>query len=207
MANEQFESLIEAMPRIASAVNAFESDALREKAMDSLMAAFGLAATPPSRPPKPVPQDPNPASQVDSQEATGNGTNGGGRRGKRSGGRRSEPTLTLDKTLSARPEGKEPLKDFLTRAQPQNQNEQVLAIAYWLSKVAQVEPVTLDKLFTGFRLAEIKVPGSFSGKVSQTGSRGWLQDSRSEKVTVSVTGEERVLHDMLKRPAKASKGD
>ena len=204
MAADQFERLIEAMPRIAEAVNAFESDALRERALDSLLAAFGLpiAATP-----SPGPMEPEQGSQPDAEAgASGNGSQR--RTARKASSRRTEQAPTMDKALSARPEGKEPLVDFLASCQPKNQNEQILAIVYWLDKIAEVPPVTVDRVFTGFRLANLKLPGgSLAGKVSQTGSLGWLGTTLRENVTLSVAGEEKVLHDMLKRPAKQAKAE
>lgn len=207
MANEQFESLIEAMPRIAEVVNAFESDALRERAMDSLLAAFGLTVVSQDRFSGSAPHDQVPSFEVNSEQTTESDVNGAGRRLKRSANRRSEPNWIIDRSISARPEGKESLTDFLRRTQPKNQNEQVLAIVYWLDKVAEVGPVTYDKVFTGFRLAELKVPGSLAGKISQTGSKTWLRDTKSNSVTLSVNGEDKVLHEMMKRPTKPVEAD
>lgn len=204
MSNEQFDRLIEAMPQIAKAVNAFESDAMREKALDSLLSAFGTVT---NATPAPKPPEPEQAGTPEPDGGTGN--NGGQRRSSRKPvGRRTEQGPAFDKSLSARPAGKESLMDFLARSQPKNQNEYILAIVYWLDKIAEVTPVTVDRVFTGFRLAELKLPGgSLANKVSQTGSLGWLATTTRESVTLSVSGEERILHDMLKRPAKPAKGE
>lgn len=205
MANEQFESLIEAMPRIAEAVNAFESDALREKAMDSLMAAFGLRTAPPAPPPTPTPQVQN--NTVDT-EATPSGGNGGQRRTTRKpGSRRPAADLTIDKSISARPEGKEALVDFLARAQPKNHHERIVAIVYWLGQVGGYEPITRGKVLTGFRLAELRAPTDLANKISQTSSRGWLKDATSDNLELSVPGEEHLSYEMLKRPPKTPKAE
>lgn len=108
----------------------------------------------------------------------------------------------MDDDLNIHPPGVESLKDFFVRSGQKNQNEAILAIVYWLHEIAKVEAVGFDQIFTAFRLLNEKVPGSFGGKVSQTGSKGWLKDSKSNNVTLSVAGTNHVEHEMLKR-AKA----
>ncbi|WP_136519703.1 hypothetical protein [Cellulomonas telluris] len=206
MSNDQFERLIDAMPRIAAAVNAFESDALRERALDSLLSAFGVRPVAVATGVNADDAIVDLAADAGDNDVTPPSNGGRKRAARRAGGRRSGGDLVFDKSISGRPEGKESLRDFLDRAKPANQNEQVLAIVYWLDNIAEVDTITLDTVFTGFRLAELKVPGSFAAKVSQTGSKGWLKETTRERVSLSVGGEDRVIHEMLKRSDVGGKG-
>lgn len=143
-----------------------------------------------------------PVTEADSGSSGGPGEveSGSGRRGRRSTGRsRGSSDPSMDDDLNIHPSGVESLKDFISRSGPKNQNEKVLAIVYWLHQIAKAEKVGHDQIFTAFRLTGEKVPASLGNKVSQTGSKGWLKETKSNNVTLSVAGINHMEHEMLKR--------
>lgn len=197
MAQEQYDRIIAAMPDIADAVNSFQSKSAQDLVLRTLLESLG--AKPPVAP-NPAQSNPRPDSPLAPEE---NGTDGNGSSTRRSGrkvaGRRNGGEPRMDDSLDIHPTGVESLQDFFARSGQKNQNEAILAIVYWLQEIAKVDTVGFDQVFTSFRLLGEKVPGSFGGKVSQTGSKGWLKDTKSNNVTLSVAGTNHVEHEMLKR--------
>lgn len=195
MAQEQYDRMIAAMPAIAEAVNSFQSKSAQDLVLRTLLESLG------AKPPRHAAADDDADAATPAEE--GSDESPAPRRTRKTSGRRSGSNdPSMDDDLNIHPAGVESLKEFFARSGQKNQNEAILAIVYWLQEIAKVETVGFDQIFTAFRLLGEKVPGSFGGKVSQTGSKGWLKDSKSTSVTLSVAGTNHVEHEMLKR-AKA----
>jgi hypothetical protein len=205
MENE-FERLLDAMPSIADAVNAFSSETAQQVALQALLANFrdpdgaGAASRNGQRDrDEDVATDNGETNKNGVASGVADGKGGTGKRPPKSGGRRGVDTGSLDKSLNLSPPGIESFADFSKRCAPTSQNEKVLISTYWLRNIAEVEIVGHDQIYTCFRHEGWTLPSNMSNKVSQTGSMLWLSESKKEMITLGTKGINHVEQVMMKR--------
>lgn len=204
---DQYERLKAEIPEIAKAVNEFKSEAVQQQAFRALIRALGGEA------PEPVADDEVTDEQaVDGAAAT---TTRSRRRRKTtaktaSGNVTSKTTPrpkttapTLDKTLNLRPKGKQAFVDFAKAKSPDNANERNLVAVYYLEKTAGVGKVNVNQVYTAYKEAGWRLPALPRNSLQVTAStKGWLNTSDMDAITVTPSGENHVDHDL---PAKTGK--
>ncbi len=123
----------------------------------------------------------------------------GGTKSPRVGPRRPGPeshSLVRDLDLAGG-DRYESLHDFLSRYGPQTNYEFNLLVVYYLQRLAGIAPITAGHVFTCYRHAGRKVPASLNQNLYDTTRRkGWLNTSSLDDVSVTVSGENAVLHDL-----------
>jgi hypothetical protein len=203
----EFDELVAQFGSAAGMVNGFKSEAVQLRVIDALIAAVGGAELLAS-----------PSTQLE-VDRTGASTSGGAtphRRppakkksaadGERPASKRrvARNPFSMVTDLDLSPTGKESLEDFIGRAQPKSHEENGVATVYWLAQIGGRTPVTQDMIFTVYRELKWTLPTDLSNVLSRTGSKGWIDPSNREDMTVTTLGLNQVEKTMLGRPPKAT---
>jgi hypothetical protein len=197
--SDSFADLLEHMPAIAKAVNQFSSEAVQERAFDALMQQLGVNAAPASNGSSApaASRRAKPRKAATPSDSEGKGT-------KPAAGRRKATALSIDKDLNLRPAGVEPFAEFVaSKGSPSANAEKLLVTVYWLEKVAEVESVSTNQVYTAFKNVAWKVPSDLRNALQQVASKkGWLVTTDMDDLSVTIAGENHVEHDM--KPAAAA---
>lgn len=210
-----FDRLIEAMPRIAEAVNAFSSEKNQRAALDALVRAIGITdAGAASAPPNSV-QTPagtttddavqapiGPASETSSDTAETpkpNGTSASKRR--RSPARKWEPV----RDVNFRPADKESFKDLVAEKQPTTIDQKNILSVWWLEQIAEIKEIGVGHVLAAYKECDWREPSSPDNALQVTASReNWLDTKNMKAITTTPSGRNVVQHDMpLKKGKKA----
>ena len=142
-AGAKFEELLSVMPRIAEAVNGFESEENQHAALCALLRAFGLPEESPfrSKATEPglsvvPPLDVNPPEEQNTEEtapAPSGGPSASGRRRNR-----KKPTLRA-KDINLHPEGMQSVRDFAAQKAPANSHEMNAVAVCYLQEVLELD--------------------------------------------------------------------
>ena len=186
MANDDYKSLLQELPTIAKVVNAFSSNEVQKMAYDLLLQSL-IGQVPDQVPPD-----------------TGRGKRSRSRKSKsghkvgakpRQQTRRAQPSIVQD--LNLRPKNGKSLRDFMAEKAPKKQPEQLAVMVYYLKKRAKVDKVTVDHVYTCFKEVNVRVPGRIEQSLRNTSHRkGWISTEDLGDVTLTVTGENFVEHDL-----------
>jgi len=132
--------------------------------------------------------------------ATNAGTSSGGGRSK-SGPRKKAGPISLDKTLNLHPKGIQSFEDFVAEKGPRNGPEQNVVAVYWLTRIAGVDPVGVDQVYTCYKDRGWRVPKDMRNHLQVTASvKAWIDTSSMESITVAINGENWVEHDLPAKP-------
>jgi hypothetical protein len=209
MSTEDLDALLERMPRIAEAVNAFNSETVQQEAFVSLVAAFNgktarrlTDALPNIRDiveEEPVlPND----SSVEPDVAPNTGPQQKRPR-KKSNGAKSDWTMVKD--LDLFPEGKKSFEDFIVEKQPSSNQDRFPVIIYYLTEILGISPVTKNEVGTVFRLMARngwQEPTNLTTGLQMAAHRKATIDSSStDDLKITPTGRNFVLH---KLPSKSA---
>ncbi|HJQ52712.1 MAG TPA: hypothetical protein VJ825_02605 [Gemmatimonadaceae bacterium] len=190
MPDPAFDKLLELMPRIAEAVNHFQSADLQRQAFQALVDTFA------DKRPKPAPAhteaQPAPLADVSS---------GGGARGNR----RRDPVRYAPKIvrdLDLTPAGKKSFADFIAEKQPQSNQDRYAAVVYYLEHELGLPAVTLDHVATVFRVTpNWKEPTNILSGITAAASRkGTIDTSSLNSLKTTPVGRNFVEHEL---PAKS----
>lgn len=129
---------------------------------------------------------------------------GGGPTARRKGkASKKKETIGLVKDLNLKPSGRPPFEEFVKEKGPMTMIEKVVVCVYYLSRVAEVGAVSLDHIYTAFKALAWRLPKDLTNTVHQSGSRGWLDTSSRDEITVTTMGENFVEHDLPRSGVKA----
>lgn len=208
---DRFDRLLDAMPRVAEAVNAFSSEEVQRTAFDALMGALGLpldvTPTPAfavEAPPSPVLSDkadeeieearsvePDVAPVVAAKVAKA------GPRRKRTA-KKWEPIRDID----FRPEGKQALRDLVSEKEPNTIDQKNALAVYWLAEVAGIEEVGVGHVVAAYRECAWREPSNPSNALQVTASaKHWLDTKNMSAIVLTPSGRNLVLHDLPKKKA------
>jgi hypothetical protein len=106
------------------------------------------------------------------------------------------PTYSFVKDLNLRPTGKPTLREFFAQKAPQDRQEQVVVILYYLTKQLGVTGVGANHIYTGFKEVEQPVPSNIGKTVHAISVRkGWFTLSGTGYI-LNVGGENFVEHEL-----------
>ncbi len=110
---------------------------------------------------------------------------------------KSSPSMVINLNLS--PKGQESLKDFIEKRDANNARKLNAVFVYYLQKIAGVENITPDHIYTCFKQMGIKVPTNMPQSLFDTKhAKGWIDTSNLNDIKISPAGENFVEHDSLK---------
>ena len=204
MGNDQLEELLEAMPRIAEAVNSFTAADVQRGAFDILMKA-ALREQPQEFQETDAKEDESAklAQPVRSkQKATGSKATKKAVTTKSSKkGKLSAPPV--DQSLDIRPSDKTSLPDFADEKQPKNMQNQSIVIIYWLRHHANCDAIGISQIYTCYKQMGWKAPPNLRQQLHNISfKKNWLDTSDVENVSLTISGEQHVDHDLPLRSAK-----
>ena len=112
------------------------------------------------------------------------------------------PKISRDLDLSARKNGQS-LRDFFSTYAPSSNLERNLVFIYYLKQVANIEPISIDHVFTCYRDTKEKVPGNLKQSVYDTCAiKGWIGTASLDDIQLDVAGINYLEHDMKKAEDK-----
>jgi hypothetical protein len=118
---------------------------------------------------------------------------------KRTGGKRTtkraRPAQLRD--LNLHPKEKPSLSDFVKEKVPASDHEKKLVAVYYLTRVLELDGVTVDHVYSCFRDQGWKVPNDLlTGLRLTANKKAWIDTSDSSAITVAIPGENHVEYDM-----------
>jgi hypothetical protein len=200
----ELKALLERMPAIAKAVNAFQSEAVQQQAFRALVGSAagddvdaddeeetGSRST--SRPKK------RPAGRKKAAKRPAKAA--GEKKAAKRAARRSGKGPSIVKDLNLRPSGKKTFKAFADEKQPQTHHERCVVAVHYLKNTLGIDGVTVDHVFSCYRDMNWRLPTNFANSLQVTSSlKGWLDTSDMDNIRLTVPGTNFVEHDL---PAKA----
>lgn len=202
--NDTFTRLIEAMPEIAEAVNAFTSIDVQRDAFNALIAAYGLPPIPEvTTAPADLTVVPTPTSTPVSVDEPATA-----RTAERSNRTRKQPakrTYARAKDLNLRPPGKTSLHDFAKEKQPKAYHEKNVVVVFYLSEILEVNDIDVSRVLAGYHACSWKAPSNPVNSLQVTASaKGWLDTSDMTSIKLTHNGENAVKYDLPSSKGKTS---
>lgn len=196
MATTQLDGLLARMPEIAEAVERFKSDAIQARVLDALLDAFGVASGG-GGDRHPTPADMS-AGGSGSSDVTGKSDGAKKTVAKKaaSKGLKGKQVFTIDKDLDLARGAAQSFKDFAESKKPTTAVEKALVAVYWLTRVREDGPATVDQVYTCFKGAAWAIPSDLVNTIQQAGTKGWLDSKKRDDLKVVVGGENYVEHSM-----------
>lgn len=201
--------LLEAMPKMAQAVNSFESEENQRLGLIALLHAAGAhtreqddAQTAAAEPTLSiVPPLAGDTADEELGEASSNddAQQDEPHKAKRTRARRpaSKKAYPRAKDIDFRPEGKMSLRDFIADKQPTNFYEKNLVIVYYLKEHLEMSAVDVGDVLAGYVHAGWKPPSDPENSLRQAASKKhWLDTSDTRSIKITYHGSIVVEHDM-----------
>jgi len=190
VAEDDFERLLEAMPRIADAVKALPSE-LREAAYSDLVAAFkGMPE------PVVVTADVSSISDEGTGDDEGDGPNGDQPSTQKKPARKiatrktlARKTWTPDRHINFWPDDKQSFEEFIAQKQPSTIDQKNLASVFWLEQVAELEEISVSQVLAAYKSKDWHEPSYPDNALQVTASREhWLDTRNMKKITTTPSG-------------------
>jgi hypothetical protein len=187
---EPFDDLLDQMPRIAEAVSKFP-ESVQPQAFEALMiAARGEAVA--SRTSEKTTADTSKRTRARKPRAA-DGEQAGESRTRR----RRNATPSVDRNLELAPKGKKSFRDFIDEKKPKSNYDRIAASVYYLVEVAKSEPVTVDHVYTCYRIAGWTIPSDLANSIQQTASKKvYVDSSDSDDIKLLTYGINRVEREL-----------
>ena len=108
-------------------------------------------------------------------------------------------SYSLCKDLNLYKEGEHPsLKDFIRDYDTSSNLNRYLLFVHYLKVIKHVEKVGVNEIYTCFKNLNIKIPNIEQGLRDTASRKGWLNNSSSENVQITISGENAINHELLK---------
>lgn len=215
---ETFDRLLDAMPRIAEAVNAFSSEKNQRAALDALVRAIGITDAAVAAPLASLPSSNHvPAVEAGDEEvevsadlaiepsllAAGAPKSNGASTSKRrrSPARKWEPV----RDINFRPADKQSFKDLVTEKQPATIDQKNIVAVWWLEQIAEIEEIGVGHVLAAYKECDWREPSVPDNALQVTASREhWLDTKNMKAIVTTPSGRNVVQFDMpLKKAKKA----
>jgi hypothetical protein len=212
---DTFDRLLEAMPRIAEAVNAFSSEKNQRAALDALVRAIGIgpffegvaapavAAAPAAVSTTPLSDSGSySAASVIEEPVTVNGsepvTAPKTTARRRRPGRKWEPVRNID----FYPEGKQSLPELAEEKQPTNADQRNLLAVWWLEQVAEMKNIGVGQVLAAYKACGWREPASPDNALQVTASRqSWIDTKDMTAIETTPQGRNLVQHQLPNKKA------
>jgi hypothetical protein len=210
MAAEDLDALLERMPSIAEAINAFTSEAVQAEAFAALIAAFeGRRHGAPKKPAQEPAEEPGGGSADLDEAGAGNGENtskGASAQRRRKAGGNGRVDWAMVHTLNLMPDGKQSFDEFIEEKQPKSNEDKYAVAVYYLQEIMGLSPVTKNEIGTLFRLTKSwKEPAKVLTGLRTTSSRkSTVLATNPEDISITPQGRNFVEHELPVKP-KAKK--
>jgi hypothetical protein len=202
MGSTEFRELIDAMPAIASAVNAFKNESVQVEAFRSLVAAYGAAAGPSVSETSTGSGSADAGGHEADQGRNGRGKATGVKKAPSKGGNRATSKVAappLDGSLDLHPKGKKSFEDFAAEKNPSNFTERSMVAVYWLKNELQSEAVTISRVFTCYKRMGWRTPNNPVNQLQVVAStKKYLDTSSMENIQLTHAGSQYVEFDLPK---------
>lgn len=202
---DTFDRLLDAMPRIAEAVNGFTSEKNQRTALHALVRAIGL----PDDQAEPSAADQGPGLTVvpplaedppaeDQQEDPGDPDPGKpNARKRRTRKPAAKKTWTPAGDVNFRPADRETLREFAAKKAPSAIDERSLIAVYYMEKILGLTSIDPGHVVAAYRDREWRCPKDPEASLRTTASkRGWLNTSDGKAIHTTIHGQNHVEHDM-----------
>jgi hypothetical protein len=94
------------------------------------------------------------------------------------------------------------LKDFYAQYKPTSQFEKNLIFVYYLANEKQEKSITLDHIYTCYKMLGERVPTALPQSLRDTaGQKGWIDTSNISDIKVTTIGDNFINHDIKKSNA------
>ncbi|MCO5216708.1 MAG: hypothetical protein M9934_02540 [Thermomicrobiales bacterium] len=177
--SDTFAQVLSRLPQIAEALVPFDTEPLKLEVLRALLASI----------------DPGSDQEGPLTPSVKTASNNGGTRKSRS---RSKVSIGLDKQLDLSNPAGISFKTFAEEAAPRNNQEKLLTAVYWLESERLPEaPVTVEQVVTCFNHMSWRQPTNPRNALAVVASeKGWLDTSNASDLRVTISGKNRVEHDM-----------
>jgi hypothetical protein len=121
------------------------------------------------------------------------------KKGKKEVGKRKETYKILSGLDLNSGSDKKSLKEFYSEKKPSSIGEKDTVFVYYLEKIAKIQNITIDHVFTCYKEVGQKVPNALRQSLLDASSRkGWLNTSSLVNMTVPIRGQNLIEHDLEK---------
>ncbi|MGA6223084.1 hypothetical protein ACPESV_22455 [Streptomyces umbrinus] len=201
MGEQEFDKLLDSMPRIAESINAFTSKEVQRKAFDALVGALNIS--PAGAEEVEVDLLENNDNGIDSESTTSDSFSESPQSSEAEKKRRKpkpKRDWTAVKDIGFRPEGKTSFKDFVEGKQPSTIDLKGLAAVYYFEQILELEEIGVGHVMAAYKEAGWRNPSNPQNSLQATSSRHhWLDTSNMKAIRTTQRGRDFVEHDM---PAK-----
>ncbi|MEV7501312.1 hypothetical protein [Streptomyces sp. NPDC093018] len=208
MGEQEFDKLLDSMPRIAESINAFASEEVQRQAFEALVGALNIS--------------PTGIGGVNHESPAGNG-NGSivgnipgevlaeNIQGDEGGESVPEPTATEKRRRKAKPkrdwtavkdigfhpEGKVSFKEFIEEKQPASIDQKGLLAVYYFEQVLELDEIGVGHVMAAYKEAVWRNPSNPENALQVTSSKNrWLDTSNMRIIKTTQRGRDFVEHDM-----------
>lgn len=202
----QLDHLIEVMPKMAEAVNAFTLKDNQRLALQALLCAAGvpmgdpIAATTVETEPTTLSVVPPLTEESPSEESETSSPAQEEPKAKRTTRSRkstAKKTYSRVKDINFRPEGKLSLRDFTAEKAPRNNHEKNLVFVYYLEEYLGIGSVEVGHVLAAYDEMGWKSPAIPDNSLMVTASqKGWLDTSDMKAIRTTHGGRNAVQYDM-----------
>ncbi|WP_432477196.1 hypothetical protein [Nocardioides sp. GXQ0305] len=201
---DTFDRLLDAMPRIAEAVNAFGSEKNQRAALDALIRAIGVPDETGSADEKanpvlrglPTLQEPSAPAAKDEDHEESDDDNSP-KQAKRRKGKNGKKSYNVPKNLNFAPSGQPSLYEFIEEKKPRTNDEKSLLACYYLSEMMGFQDVTVERILAVYIAADWSPPAhpdsSLRGAAHRT---GWIDTANTDSIKVTWKGETHIKSKM-----------
>ncbi len=178
---DTYQDLIQSMPEMAKAVNAFDGDATRKEALRALLGTkLGIEPVTGGGP------SGSGTTTTKSKVPTTKKTNKASTRKKKSS--KNGPSHATD--LDLRTAGIQSLEDFVAEKQPKNQRQKSTVVVYYLQRTMGLSGITVDEVYTAYQAMSWPKPTNFANHLQQVKSaEGWIDTANMADIKVTIPGE------------------
>ena len=107
--------------------------------------------------------------------------------------------IVKDLDLSAKMD-KQSLRDFFKLKSPSSNMEKNVVFVYYLQKIATLEDITPNHIYSCYKDVNIKVPKALEQSLIDTAHhKGWIDTSNLDDIKIATPGENFVEHDLPKK--------
>lgn len=208
MAEDRFERLLGALPRIADSVKQFESESVQQQVIDGLLQAL-MAGDGPVDEAAVNTEDTSTdqAGEVDVEETPTQGEKAPrrARAAKKNASMKAQPArrstssaISIRTDINFRPDNIATLKTFVAEKKPKSLYSKIAVIIFWLIEHSDEQTVDAGAVAAGIREIGERQPADLGNTLSITaGSRyGYINARNRNDLTLTVLGDNLVRHDL-----------